>query len=451
MKNLNRFNKKNRCFRSYSIHILFIGLILFFTSCTERTEPYSIIEISGAEYQVFNYSKSYLMPIYQPDSVNPTALLASIGDLFAIGEYIFIYNDTSSRNKFSFRSSDEAIYVNDKLYAIEIPKDDKMIPWFENLNARDYSTVQFINFSSKLPESYLPYLNKLAEVNPYAGLFYSGDFADLTEPLKIFKPRYIAGPTIHRSDYDKLSELTGLELLMVSITDSAIKVPLPALPSLKQIFVGELKKNVVVTNDLLANNSQIERVFIQKSGSLDLSILNPLKNLKELVISQPDSIINFDLINNHKNLEVLVLQVEEPDFIPALIRLPSLRWMSFYTYVTQEEFNSFINAHPDLEVIDLVQNDTIGSLKALSKLTKLYGLNITDTVTDIASIKALTNLKYLSLPEKFLSDSLNKAGIQKSLPNTRVVANIPFCLGTGWLLLLIPFVLIMRFFAKRKK
>jgi hypothetical protein len=125
--------------------------------------------------------------------------------------------------------------------------------------------------------------------------------------------------------------------------------------------------------------------------------------------------------------------------------------MTFSSNVTQEEFNSFVDTHPDLEVIELIKNDTISSLKVLSKLGKLFGLTVTDTVTDIASIKTLTNLRYLSLPDDFLNDSLIKSEIQKSLPGTRIVGNEGFCLGSGWLLIIIPLILIIRFFGMQKR
>ncbi len=101
-------------------------------------------------------------------------------------------------------------------------------------------------------------------------------------------------------------------------------------------------------------------------------------------------------------------------------------------------------AHPGLEVIEIIENNKINDLQPLSKLKLLCGLTITDTVTDITSVKTLTKLKYLSLPDKFLSDTFMKADLLKSLPNTRISANEGFCLGSGWLLLLIPLVLIIR-------
>jgi hypothetical protein len=132
-----------------------------------------------------------------------------------------------------------------------------------------------------------------------------------------------------------------------------------------------------------------------------------------------------------------------------VINLPLLRWMTFSSNVTQEEFNLFIDKHPGLEVIELIKNTGIISLQSLSKLRELYGLALNDTVTDIATIKSLSSLKYLSLPHDFLADPVKKAEIKRSLPGTRIVANEGFCLGSGWLLLLIPLVLILRFSGRR--
>ncbi len=117
-----------------------------------------------------------------------------------------------------------------------------MIPWIKNLTETDLSALQFISFNSKIPESYLPSLTELAKIKPDAGLYFEGDFAEMAKVLKIFKPRYIAGPNLVTSDFDMLSKLTGLEILMVSLEDSVITDPLPALPLLKQIFLSNIGK-----------------------------------------------------------------------------------------------------------------------------------------------------------------------------------------------------------------
>jgi hypothetical protein len=450
MKSMSIFNMRYRYLRSHFSFPYLVSLILILTSCSSRPEPYSILEFTGAA-DINNFSKSHLLMLNKSDSINPTVIMGSKGDLFWCDENIFLCNDSSSRNRFLIKSTDSVLYVNDKIYSIDIPDNDDMIPWFKNMNARDFSALQFINIDSKLPENYLPYLTELAKIKPDAGLCFPGKIEDITGLLKVFNPRIIIGPALLRNDYDRLSKLTNLEILMITLNDSVITDPLPYMPELEQLFLSELDDNISLTSNFLLNNKQIERLIIQKSGSLDFSILKPLDNLKELVVNVSDSIINFDLINEHKNLEVLSVTGDNLVYNPDLVKLPLLRWMTFSSNVTQAEFNSFVDTHSDLEVIELIKNDKISSLRSLSKLNKLYGLTITDTITDIASIKNLRTLKYLSLPDNFLDDPVNKTEIQKSLPGTRIAANEGFCLGSGWLLLIIPLVLILRFISSKER
>jgi hypothetical protein len=136
---------------------------------------------------------------------------------------------------------------------------------------------------------------------------------------------------------------------------------------------------------------------------------------------------------------------------PAMKDLSHLRWLSFYEDATQDDFNSLIKWHPDLEVVEIINNDAISDLQPLLKLRKLSGLTITpDTITDLPIVKSLKNLKYLSIPTGVFADSTLNAELLKSLPRTRIVANEGVCLGSGWLLLLIPIILILRVLIFRK-
>jgi hypothetical protein len=100
--------------------------------------------------------------------------------------------------------------------------------------------------------------------------------------------------------------------------------------------------------------------------------------------------------------------------------------------------------------MEIMDNDIIRNLQPVLTLRKLLGLTITDTLTDFAAVKSLKNLKYLSLPDKFLNDTIRKTELQKSLPDTRIVSNKGVCLGSGWLLLLIPLILVFKIFAREK-
>jgi hypothetical protein len=222
------------------------------------------------------------------------------------------------------------------------------------------------------------------------------------------------------------------------------------MPKLKQLLLFDVRKDASINKDLLINNRQIEKLTIMKSGSLNFEILEPLLNLKELIVTESDPIENFNLIRNHKKLELLSVNNQNLPDDMSLKELPYIRWMVFYDNATQDQFNSFITSHPYLEVVELLNNDSIRNLQSLSGLTKFYGLIVADKLNDLATIKSLQTLKYLSLPIDVLNDTIIKAELQKSLPGTNIVANQGLCLGSGWLLLIIPFVLFFRVLIHRK-
>lgn len=447
MKNQSNSFERRIHFRNSSLGTLFAVMLIITTSCTRTPLPYSIFEITGEGDLFSNYSKSFLLTVYSPDSINPATITGSPGDLFIADDYTFIF-DKNSSTKISVKKLKEGLYLNDKLVFLAIPGNNDLMPWFETIDKKDLSALQFIGTGSEVPESYLPHLSRLAEIRPDIGLLYEGSITDIKNLLEIFDPPYLVGIDLQQSDLTLLQGLKNLQLLVTSFTDYVSTTPLPELPKLKQLVLTDLDKNYELPSNFLANNKQLERLILHNPVKLDLSMLKPLKNLKELVIRESGEILNAGLINGHKKLEVLVIGDENADYDLNMIELPRLRWMTFFNNTTQDEFNSFINTHPSLEVIELVKFDTIRSLQALSGLTKLSGLTITDTVTDILSVGKLTKLKYLSLPSVFIDDSVNLARIKRSLPDTRIVANEGLCLGSGWLLLIIPLVLVIRFFCR---
>jgi hypothetical protein len=425
-----------------------VVLILLLTSCTGKKKPYSIIEFSG-KGDLINYSKSFGMIGHKADSVNPTALLAGKNDLISYGDYLLYYKETS-QNKFQFKTINNTVYINGKLTSINIPGNNDMIPWFKQMESTDISALNFLQFKSNVPEDYFPYLTDLAKLKPDIGLAFDGELPNSDRLLKIFNPQIIYGLNLSPDNFKMLSGLTNLELLFVFLTDSLNTISLPAIPSLKQLIL--FATDVTIGNDFLINNKQIEQLTINVYKRFDMSVINPLTNLKELTILANDTLENTDLLKSHKNLEVLSIASNEFMDYSILNDLTHIRWISFYPTVNQTEFNSFIKFHPDLEVVEIIDNKTINSLKPLSELKKLYGLVISDTVADFTTIKSLKNLQYLSLPRKFLNDSIKKAELQKMLPGCILAANDKqgVCLGSGWLLLIIPLILLFRVFSYRK-
>jgi len=432
-------NDTINCLKSIRLHpvtSVLIGFFLIITSCNDKPMPYPILE--------------FTMGNQVADSANPIVLLAKDGDLIQLNEIMFYYRQ-SSQNKFHLKNINGVVYINDKILSITIPGNDDMIPWFKQMKSTDLSELQFLDISSKPQEGYIPYLNELTKIKPDISLSsYSENLDDMAKLIENFNPRFIIGATLSQKDFNLLSGFTNLELLWVYSIDSSITIPLPAMPRLKQLQLINMDNDFEINNDLLINNKQLEKLIIMQQGSFDFSLIEPLSNLKELSVTGYDTIKNSDLIKNHKNLEVLSLSEGNFKYNQTFNKLAGIRWISFSPDVTQDEFNTFIEYHPNLEVMEIAHNKKIRNLQPLKELKKIYGLTVRDTLTDIATIKTLKNLKYLSLPKEVLQDSLLKAELQKLLPDTRIVANEGTCLGSGWLILIIPFILLFRAVNQKK-
>ena len=67
-------------------------------------------------------------------------------------------------------------------------------------------------------------------------------------------------------------------------------------------------------------------------------------------------------------------------------------------------------------------------------------------------LDSLEQLKLLVLTSEVFDDyPLFITELRTSLPDTRIVPGSGLCLGSGWLLLLIPFILAFRYYFRYKK
>jgi len=451
MKVISNFFDRDTSCRTTLTRVLFLLMITAITSCSGKTKTYNILEFTGDEL-IMSFTRSLFTIWSVADSNAPTAIIAADGDLIGYGDNRFLlYRESTGLDSFDIRTSRNISYINGKVSSVTIPDNDEMIPWFKELKSTDLSALDFIYFKEQIPENYIPYLTELSGIKPGIGLGYGENLKDIEKMLKIFKPEFIIGGDLSQEEFSLLSGLDNLKILGVSFSDSLYSEPLPAMKQLKQLIIQGNKGDPFGKIDFLANNRQIENISVFSESRFDLSLIKNLLNLKELIISKADSLDNFSLIKSHKKLEVLSLNGKISKNIEILKELSNIRWIIFDETVKQEEFNSFIRDHPSLEIVEVANNDLIPSLKPLSELRTIYGLTVSDTVIDLATLKSLKTLKFLSLPDDILADSTIKSDLQIALPNAKIVANEGVCLGSGWLLLIFPLILIIKAISEKRR
>jgi hypothetical protein len=208
--------------------------------------------------------------------------------------------------------------------------------------------------------------------------------------------------------------------------------------------------NDTIHPDFFSNNRDIENIAILNTNVADTSFLAQFRNLKSIAYPFCE---NLDLkpFAKLKKLDRLMLYGDSINNVAALRELKSLRWLHLPNETTQEQFDSIISFQTKLGLLEINSGSSIYDLSKISNCRSLKGLILYgDKMSYKRGLGKLTNLKYLALPEETYADSTYRNLLKKHFPNTTIVPNTGICLGSGWILLLIPLVLIFKLFYRAK-
>ena len=298
--------------------------------------------------------------------------------------------------------------------------------------------MRYISVTTYSSDTHYPYLKKIARIKPDIGLFIAEDITDLGDILDLFDPVWIAagGCQFDEKTKKKLSNEKNLELLYIG-EDSWDLNMLSKLPKLETLIL--IETSLPENNEPLVKNNNLKSLTIMKSGIRDISSLGSLTNLTELNLLDCDSLTSINSIDKLKNLQCLsLINCENLKDIEVLEKMPSLKWISFNHHITEKELDDFIKDHKSIEVVELISCMNISDIRPFKKLKKLSCFTYFETDIDLNSVYELKGLEYLSLPDSIYADVLNIEKIQEKNPNCVIVPNAGFCLGSGWLLLIIP-------------
>ncbi|HSR40327.1 MAG TPA: hypothetical protein VLL95_15560, partial [Phnomibacter sp.] len=243
-----------------------------------------------------------------------------------------------------------------------------------------------------------------------------------------------------------------LRSLYISNTDSILMAEtVPALPNLKNIiyfFNGDSISTDAKYDQFLVNNPQLEKVCLLNWKADDDSInatgiIRPLKNIRELALDMP--IDDSEILAHKATLEKLMADNEY-----LQLQMPHLRWATISEQ--QSIFDSLVASNPNLQVLEINGPDNALDLQNANQLKELQALNLVHA--DSTKISPLFQLKAL----KLLSYSLRKGdsdstiqALRTALPNTLVVPNDGFCVGSGYLMLFLPMLAIALLMAHRRQ
>jgi hypothetical protein len=448
-----RVSNEPKPFNWLSILLVVVLLVVLFWAVSEfkGEHRFAVVKFHG-KGDATNLSKNYGLVQFPSNEKNYGAVLAEKGDVLGFNDLTISFNDVTNDSFEINDSGDSLVFVNGKVNTIIVTEKANLIPWFQKMKARTIENLETIYFKSKTPARYIPYLKKIARLKPNTALSFEENdspiiIQDYIKVADFFKPHFIRA-SLKQNQLPLLAHWKTTECLHLNLLDSIITATLPAMPALKQCIVngGDIKS---MNTAFFKNNSQLEKVSLFACVA-DYSVLQPLKNLEQLVIT------NFGckgdlakLKNKFSKLSVLIVSGIFTN-IDVLSTYKNIRWLGLPENTAQNQFDTISRQLSSLQVLEIKGNDSVKNLSALQKLPNLRGLVITDTVTDKQSLHTLKQLRYLSIPEKNKADSTYVQTLKKSLPGCIIVPNTGACMGSGWLLLLVPTVFLFSLVFPRK-
>ena len=434
-----------------AVMALLISVVIWVNDRYKSEKRFAVVKLY-CNGPAINLSKNYNFSSFSTGKKNKGAVLAEEDDLLALDNTFIYFNKVNNDSLELNDKGDSLVFVNGNINTIVISDSVDLLPWFRTMKDADISQLETIYFASNIPGSYIPFLKKIARLKPTTALVFDEDDSltlldNYISQADFFTPRFIK-VSITQDKFNLLSRWQNTECLYLDLLDSLVTASLPAMPALKEciLFADDIKS---IAPSFFNNNPQLKKVSILASIP-DYSLLQPLPNLQELTINNQERAADMEALTNRLDKLAVLIVSGNYTHIDLLLLGKKLRWLGLPANTSQQQFNNLATSLTGLQVLEITGGDSITDLTVLQQMPSLRGLVITDTVTDKQSLYALKKLRYLSLPQNNKGDSAYLLAIEKALPGCIVVPNSGACLGSGWLLLLAPLVLLSGIILRKK-
>jgi hypothetical protein len=428
--------------------LICVALIAIIYKKYSENRNYRVIKVRGVS-TVSNLSK---LELFEYSSLaNDSACYAVVenGDLLSFDNVLYQVSQSTGDSLEVSIKEDSATYINGHLYTIIVNDKINLVPFLKSLNDAEIKSLVNLEFQTVIPKTYLPYLRKIASTNREVSLYFDDDSSsiilkDYFSNANYFNPKVFSG-NITTTFYPQIAKLTNINTLFISINDS-IPVPLPNLPNLKNCII--LNSGDSGYSRLMDNNTSSNLVYpdTENFSNKDLKKFN---NLQTLVIQSSDSAVFAGLDESLGHISTLFIFADSNGVSSELKRFSNVKWLCLDGNFPITSFTKTLKYFQHIGVLEIRENKILSSYKNLEEMPNLKALIIRDTVSDYNSLSSLKNLKYLSLPKNFYSDSTKLNSIKKALPGCIIAPNAGACLGSAWLLL-IPVIAFFKFYSNRK-
>jgi hypothetical protein len=425
-----------------------------------RESPYRVVEVQG-EDEWWGLSP-YGLVISGAEEGASTYLLVEDGDLLGWGMLPVLPADTGT---LVVDGSEDRVGLGGRTVFLELQDDGvEAWAWLEQATPEELADLRFISVrrssappppgsltpdstEGKLPPDRVVILEHLAAANPVVSL--AGESEDvLRQLLEIFDPVFVLTDSEYGTPLkEALAGEPNLRTLLTSGDEVDSVGFLRQLGALQRLILGEWSPE---DNGPLPDSlPSLRSVSILGTSMETLDALGIQPRLEELTVfgceTEDEAPVDIDALARYPRLEKVSLRdCPVSEDLSPLDRLGRLRWLALPPGTTQEQMEHIVRTHPGLRVLETVGAEGITDLSPLAALTELEALFVGRSApTD--PLYHMDHLKYLAvfveddeLPA-FREDVLPR--LQAELPETAIARLEGFCLGSGFILLLFPWVI----------
>ena len=428
-----------------------LAALLLLSGC--ETEPeFHILEVRGVD-AVYNLSRSliYFGSFAGPDSVVP--VVAGNGDLLYMvrdqsDDVVFLryvpQMGTSLEMKFDSLYPG-AIYLNGDLHTVDLKQDTlpPALPVEEIING--LSDVQSIYLKLPLNNDHAAWLENFFYGNRRLNILVEGEDKNdqLAGLLHRLRPEWVVMSDLYWSTAgeDWIKGFKNTRLLTISVPDSGNDHFYTRIPSLVSLILFG-KPEEPFPSMSFTGLPNLRNLSLVDASHADISVLDGLSRLESLFFLNIDSFSSEERLAAMTRLKALGLT--ESSWEDDLPVLPALKWMSLPEDITQDDFSRWCGQHKGIEVLEIISNRTVTDLRPLENLTGLRALSLGAPEASPEFLSELKQLELLVIDHALYDESEDLiARLREALPRTRIVPGGGFCLGSGWILLLLPFLLLM--------